>query len=112
MKNVALLTGTINTEIFNNTGNKICDIKERLNQYENSIYRYIRDSEFSTIVFGENSGYPFEARKFECVANTYGKSFEFVSCPSYVEETIRCGKSYGEARVIDDHSDAGADFLY
>lgn len=42
MKNVALLTGTINTEIFNNTGNKICDIKERLKQYENSIYRYIR----------------------------------------------------------------------
>lgn len=102
MKNVVLLTGTINTEIFNNTGNKICDIKERLNQYENSIYRYIRDSEFSTIVFGENSGYPFDARKYECIANTYGKKFEFVSCPSYVEETIRCGKSYGEARVIDD----------
>ena len=40
MKNVALLTGTINTEIFNNTGNKICDIKERLNQYENSIDIY------------------------------------------------------------------------
>ena len=52
MKNVASLTGTINTEIYNNTGNKMCDIKERLNQYENSIYRYIRDSEFSTIVFG------------------------------------------------------------
>lgn len=27
-KNVALLTGAINTEIFNNTGNKICDVKE------------------------------------------------------------------------------------
>ena len=46
--------------------------------------------------------YSFDARKYERVANTYGKRFEFVSCPSYVEKIIRRGKSYGETRVIDD----------
>lgn len=101
-KYVALLTGTIDSSVFQNTGNKIQNIAERLKQYETSITRYITDSVFTTIVFAENSGHPFDSKKFEELATQYNKKFEYIKCPSYIEPTIKHGKSYGEARLIDD----------
>lgn len=99
---IALLTGTIDSGVFQNTGNQITDIQIRLEQYERSIEKYIRESVFTTIVFAENSGYPFDVYKFEKMALLYKKDFEYVACPSYVEETVKGGKSYGEARLIED----------
>ena len=99
---VVLLTGTIDSGVFNNTGNRIQDIPTRLSQYESSITSYIADSVFDHIVFAENSGYPFPYEKYIELAQVYGKQFEYVKCPSYISETVRRGKSYGEARLIDD----------
>ena len=47
----ALLTGTIDSSVFNNIENLITSTEERLRQYESSIERYISQSSFDQIVF-------------------------------------------------------------
>lgn len=54
-----LLTGTIDTKVFNDTNVVVTDTQERYNQYIETICRYISDSKFDKIVFVENSGYGF-----------------------------------------------------
>lgn len=98
----ALLTGTIDSSVYNNTGNKITNIVERLAQYESAIERYITSSAFTHICFAENSGYPFNEDYFQSLAKENGKVFEFVRCPIHKSETIQHGKSYGEAAIIQD----------
>lgn len=99
---VALLTGTIDASVFNNVNNAITDVNERLRQYDYSIRKYIMDSVFDKIVFAENSGFDFDSEKYEELARKYSKDFEYVKCPSYVEETIEYGKGYGEITLIND----------
>lgn len=70
--------------------------------YTESIEAYIKESVFDNIVFAENSYYDFPADRFFEMAKKYNKKFEWIKCPSYVEETIKHGKSYGEARLIED----------
>ena len=97
-----LLTGTIDSALYNNTGNKVKNIRERYHMYTDSIEAYIKESVFDNIVFTENSQYDFPADRFFKMAKKYNKRFEYVKCPSYVEKTIKHGKSYGEARIIED----------
>ena len=97
-----LLTGTINSALYNNTGNKLKNVEERYRMYNEAIESYIKESTFDNIVFSDNSQYNFPEDKFLEMAKRYNKKYEFVRCPSYVEETIRYGKLYGEARMIDD----------
>ena len=94
----ALLTATIDPSVFNNVNSVITDANVRLEQYKESFYRYIVESAFTDIVVAENSGYPFDKEYYEKLAEKHGKRFEYICCPSYVEESIRYGKSYGEAR--------------
>lgn len=95
-----LLTGTIDSGVYNNTGNLIKDISERLSQYENAIAGYIKDTPFDVIVFIENSGYKFNSEKFEKMAISCGKEFEFISGKVCVKEIMEHGKSYGDAYLI------------
>ena len=74
-KTICLLTGTIDANVFNNVGNRICNTSIRLQQYESSITRYIEDSVFDIIVFAENSGYEFDYKKFEELATDLDKRF-------------------------------------
>lgn len=97
-----LLTGTIDSALYNNTGNKVKNIRERYHMYTESIEAYIRKSVFNNIVFAENSQYEFPEDRFSEIAHKYSKQFEYVRCPSYIGETISHGKSYGEARMIED----------
>lgn len=97
-----LLTGTIDSALYNNTGNKVKNIRERYHMYTESIEAYIRKSVFNNIVFAENSQYEFPEDRFSEIAHKYSKQFEYVRCPSYIRETISHGKSYGEARMIED----------
>lgn len=97
-----LLTGTIDSGVYSNVGNKICNIEDRLSMYMNSVENYIKESAFDQIVFAENSQYEFPASDFYRMAERYNKKFEYVKCPSYVEDVLKHGKSYGEARLIDD----------
>ena len=95
-----LLTGTIDSGVYGNTGNLIKDIKIRLMQYESSIGRYIEETPFDAIVFIENSGYAFDAEKFTKLAHKYNKEFEFISGEICIEEIKQYGKSYGDAYLI------------
>ncbi len=112
--NLVLLTGTIAPDLFkrNPEGNvKRCkinaaltDAEERLEQYENAISRYIKESAFKDIVFVENSGYDFPAEKYEKLAKEYNKNFEFLYRKLSEDEIcgmLQRGKSWGEADLID-----------
>ena len=103
---VLLLTGTIDSTVYNNVGNKIVDVNERLLQYESCIERYIKESPFTKIVFIENSGDPFDAKKFIAMAENCeimgggGKKFEFISGTIKYDEIMKKGKSFGDAYLI------------
>ena len=99
-ENYLLLTGTIDTSKFGNSNVKLTNTKERLNQYQSAITRYIEESVFNNIVFIENSGYEFDYKKFEKLAEKNHKKFEFMQVETDIEKTIKLGKSYGEAILI------------
>ena len=100
MKLYLLLTGTIDSGKYNNTGNIITNINERLSQYESAISRYITETPFTDIVFIENSNYPFDSERFINLAHNYNKRFEFLSGKICKEATIKKGKSFGDAYLI------------
>lgn len=95
-----LLTGTINSNVYNNVGNLIQDISVRLEQYETSIEKYIRETPFDKIVFIENSGFSFDEEKYKDLAKEYGKEFEFISGEICREEVLTRGKSFGDAYLV------------
>lgn len=101
----ALLTGTIDSSVYNNVENLITNTEERRRQYESSIERYITLSSFDQIVFAENSGYPFEAERFSSLAKKHGKAFEYLQCKPHIEMTVRFGKGYGESLIIQEALD-------
>lgn len=100
--NTILLTGTIDPSKFNNTGSTLVNADERLNQYCTAIKKWITNTNFQKIIFIENSGYKFDYEYFEALANEHKKQFEFILAKSYVEETIKFGKSYGEIRLMNE----------
>lgn len=100
--NKLLMTGTINPGVYNNTGVVICNVSDRLHQYESAIERYIKFSNFDCIIFADNSEYNFDYIKFENMAQKYNKHFEFLSLKGYYYENVEFGKSYGESRLITD----------
>ena len=95
-----LLTGTIDSGVYNNTGNIFTDISERLMQYESSISRYITETPFDKIVFIENSGFHFDEQRFSELAKENGKTFEFIQGTICKEEILKHGKSFGDAFLI------------
>lgn len=110
MVNILLLTGTIDPNVFNtNIKDKpinvyLTDARERLNQYNTAIERYIKESSFDSIVFAENSGAKFDSERFELLADQYGKKFEYILRELSEEQVLKMqqkGKSYGEADLID-----------
>ena len=96
-----LLTGTIDSGVFNNTNVVVTDTKDRLNQYVNTIIRYIKESNFDKVVFVENSGYEFPTKHIMSIAEKYKKQFEYIYVKTDIEKTIRLGKSYGEAVLME-----------
>lgn len=96
-----LLTGTINSSIFNNTNIVISSTNERYKQYYHSIKKYIETGIFSSIVFAENSGYSFPVEEIKNYALKFGTNFEFVPVTTDIQKTIELGKSYGEADCIE-----------
>ena len=92
-----LLTGTIDPRKYDG---EVKDVKERLNKYENAITKYICETPFNPIVFAENSDYPFDAAKFESLAEKNGKKFELVRGTVCKEQVKKHGKGYGDAFLI------------
>lgn len=107
---VLLLTGTIAPNLFKKPNDNsavnvnLTDEKERLNQYEAAIAGYLKNSAFTDVVFAENSGAKFDEEKFKVLAKENGKSFEYILRKlngEQIERMKKCGKSYGEADLID-----------
>lgn len=110
MANTLLLTGTIDPNVFNSSIKDkpinvyLTDARERLNQYNTAIERYIKESSFDSIVFAENSGAKFDSQRFKLLADQYGKKFEYilrVLSEEQISKMQQRGKSYGEADLID-----------
>lgn len=95
-----LLTGTIDSGVYNNIGNQIQNVDERKQQYEEAIRAYIEETVFNPIIFIENSGYLFEEERFQQLAHENGKQFEFIQGTVTVDEVLKRGKSYGDAFLI------------
>lgn len=97
-----LLTGTIDVSNSYGGRNKVVinNTKERLQQYESAIYRYICESAFDVIVFVETSNYPFEEEKYKALAEKNNKKFEYITFVGNAEKVKEKGKSYGEAEAI------------
>lgn len=95
-----LLTGTIDSSVYNNVGNRITDTKLRLEQYESTIYKYIDDSPFNPIVFIDNSGFEFDEEKFVLMAEKKDKQFEFIKGTVCFNDIVIKGKSFGDAFLI------------
>ncbi len=92
-----LLTGTIDSRSFDGDG---IDLKKRLESYENSLERYICETQFNPIVFVENSGYGFDAIKFQNMAERNNKQFEFINGTVCKKEVKKHGKGYGDSLLI------------
>ncbi|MBO5421420.1 MAG: hypothetical protein J6A67_05720 [Clostridia bacterium] len=96
-----LLTGTIDPSVFNNTNVKITAAQERLEQYVDSIKKYIDTGIFENVVFVENSGAEFPLPEIQKYAQQKKQKFELVQISTDVTKTIELGKSYGEADCIE-----------
>lgn len=96
-----LLTGTIDTKVFNDTNVVVTNTQERYNQYIETICRYISDSKFDKIVFVENSGYGFPVDTINNLAKKHKKKFEYMYVHTDKMKTVTLGKSYGEAMLIE-----------
>lgn len=97
-----LMTGTIDPSKFLSDANNIAvyDTNVRLEQYDNAIRRYIKESCFDKIVFVETSNYPLEIKTYKKLANSYNKEFEFLPFSGNDLKVREKGKSYGEAEAI------------
>ena len=97
-----LMTATIDSGYFGNTCTKLTDTQERLKQYREALHFYIKESNFDKIVFAENSSSAFEVDYFTKLAKQNSKSFEYLPVQGDIEKTKTLGKSYGEAKIIQD----------
>ena len=107
-RHVLIMTATIDPSTFKcnkndkNFGGAV--IQLRLAQYLSAIKFYIQESAFTDIIFVENSLYEFDYKKYEDMARTVGKTFEYL--PMKLSERQLgfmdiIAKTYGEALLID-----------
>lgn len=98
MANTLLLTGTIDPNVFNtNKDDKpinvyLTDARERLNQYNAAIERYIKESSFDSIVFAENSGAKFDFQRFELLASSTERSSNTYYVYLAKDRFLKCSK--------------------
>lgn len=104
-----LLTGTINPNFFDNNSSKktmnvyLNDPNKRLNEYSETIEKYLLNTSFDSVVFIENSDWVFPLDKYVRLAKENNKQFEFIKRELSESEKILLiekGKSYGEADMI------------
>lgn len=91
---VLLMTGTI-APMCNIAYN---DVLVRYKEYMKNIERYIKESNFQVIVFAENSGYSFDIKYFEKMAERYNKQFEYLDLSA--SANTNGNMSVGDALLI------------
>jgi len=101
MKNIALLTGTINPKLFGTPNTKLINEKERLKQYRDAITQYLEKSNFDIIIFCENSNYKYNYSELKKIASKNKKILEIIKFIGNKQEMKNRGKSYGEGEIIE-----------
>lgn len=103
-----LLTGTIDPTVFQNEKQQmnadLQDANQRLKQYDVALTYYLNNTDFTDIVFAENSGYSIDEGKYQKLAQNAGKRFEYLPMllkSEEIEQMLQRGKSYGEAKLIE-----------
>lgn len=94
---VLLMTGTIKpfVKVQHN------DPKARLQEYTYAIQKYIAESCFQTIIFAENSGYPFDFGALQTMASEHNKRFIFLSLVNTQEGNMSTGEAVLMKRALD-----------
>ncbi len=82
-KNLLLMTATI--EPFVHTVSKNAAIRRQ--EYADALEKYIVISDFTDIVFAENSGAYFDKEKFYDLAKKHNKNFEYLDVSPYIDKT-------------------------
>lgn len=79
---------------------RLCNARQRLEQYIDSLKYYIQDTNIKKIVFCDNSNYDFDKKEIFSLAKKYGKSVEIIQFNGNKYEIAKCGKGYGEGEII------------
>ncbi|GAB6120622.1 hypothetical protein [Dysgonomonas termitidis] len=98
---ILLLTGSINAKLASPVMTKIVNIEDRRNQYLNTIKRYIKESDFDTIIFCENTKSDFPVEECQDLADEYGKQIEFIFFLGNVTCINKQGKGFGDGECIE-----------
>lgn len=82
----------------------IRDTSERLQDYLKTIRWAIEDTDFTEILFGDNSGFPlhtvYEMKQLQELSESAGKYFEYYSFQGDTCAVQLKGKGYGEGEII------------
>ncbi|MCL2416961.1 MAG: alpha-1,2-fucosyltransferase [Bacteroidales bacterium] len=100
-KNTLLITGAIDISNFSVPFVKITDLKERLQQYLESLEHAINHYfEVDHIVFCENTNYKHDYSELQEKAKKRGKELEILTFQGNYEMIEKKGKGYGEGEII------------
>jgi len=98
-RNIVVLTATIDPSDGNITI-ALSDKHERLRQYLENIRNLILKTDFTHIIFCENSNYTHDFSELISLANNNCKALEILSFTGSNEIIKDKGKSYGEAEIL------------
>lgn len=98
-RHTIILTATVDPSV-GNVHVVLSDKHERLNQYLDNIRNLILQSDFSRIVFCENSNYLHDYSSLATLARQHGKELEILSFMGSNDIIKVKGKSYGEAEIL------------
>ena len=98
-QNIVVLTATIDPSVGKvhvALSNKVL----RLTQYLDNIRRLILESDFTHIIFCENSNYHHDYSDLTALAQNYGKKLEILSFMGSNDIIMVKGKGYGEGEIL------------
>lgn len=99
--NILLLTASVNAKLASPIYTKLTNTNERFLQYKDTLKKYIKESNFDTFVFCENTGFNMLEDDLIQLANENNKSIEFLSFVADVDSVKRFGKGYGEGECLE-----------
>ena len=79
---------------------KVCNVRQRLEEYIDSLLYYITETTIKEIVFCDNSNYEFDRSKIYAMAEKYEKSIEIIQFSGSRNEIAQNGKGFGEGEII------------
>lgn len=98
---ILLLTASVNAKLASPVYTKLTNTNERLQQYKETLKRYIKETSFDVFVFCENTGFNMLEDDLIQLAEENNKTIEFLSFISNIDLVKKLGKGYGEGECIE-----------